>query len=50
MSTQSIGDDIPECLHYEGDFKKTGLQKAEAVRAVKDVWKEKVTEDEQVYA
>ncbi|XP_061100700.1 translin-associated factor X-interacting protein 1 isoform X2 [Conger conger] len=47
VTTQSIADDIPECLHYEGDFKKTVLQKAEAVRAIKDVWKEKVTEDDE---
>ncbi|XP_035274314.1 translin-associated factor X-interacting protein 1 isoform X1 [Anguilla anguilla] len=47
VATQSIGDDVPECLHYEGAFKKMSLKKADAVRVIKDVWKEKVTEDEQ---
>ncbi|KAJ8335622.1 hypothetical protein SKAU_G00389640 [Synaphobranchus kaupii] len=44
---ESIGDDVPACLRYEGFFKKMSLQKADAVRFIKDAWKEKVTEDEQ---
>ncbi|KAJ8281150.1 hypothetical protein GJAV_G00064120 [Gymnothorax javanicus] len=46
VSTQSIDDDMPDCLLYEGAFQRMTLQRVDAVRIIKDVWKEKVTEDE----
>ncbi|KAG7468650.1 hypothetical protein MATL_G00145310 [Megalops atlanticus] len=44
---QGIADDVPACLRYEGNLKNLGLKKADAVRVIKEVWKEKVAEDEQ---
>ncbi|KAG9336983.1 hypothetical protein JZ751_030001 [Albula glossodonta] len=39
--------EIPACLHYEGTLKNLGLKKAEIVRAIKEVWKVKISENEQ---
>ncbi|KAM6946369.1 translin-associated factor X-interacting protein 1 [Aplochiton taeniatus] len=43
---QGKGADVPVHLRYEGQLKNLRLKKADVVRVLKEVWKEKVVEDE----
>ncbi|MBN3317873.1 TXIP1 protein, partial [Atractosteus spatula] len=41
------GEDVPVYLRYEGQIRNLKLKKSEIVNTIKEVWKDKVLEDEQ---
>ncbi|KAJ8417908.1 hypothetical protein AAFF_G00227510 [Aldrovandia affinis] len=43
---EGTAEDVPACLRYEGTPKSLGLKKADVVRVIKEVWKEKGTEEQ----
>lgn len=47
-SPQGTSSDVPVYLRYEGQLRNLRLKKADVVRALKDIWKEKASEDEKV--
>lgn len=45
---QGTSSDVPIYLRYEGQLRNLRLKKADVVRVLKDIWKEKASEDEKV--
>lgn len=45
---QGTSSDVPIYLRYEGQLKNLRLKKTDVVRVIKDIWREKASEDEKV--
>lgn len=48
ISPQGTSSDVPIYLRYEGQLKNLRLKKTDVIRVLKDIWREKASENEKV--